>query len=97
MPRLSDLDEAFCRIHMLEFILKSILVNQLLPLSEAESDAAKQSLVHRMQNPRGSGNEKQFAMVQRIGQLAERFVAEVAEAESATRAGEIPRTQPATQ
>lgn len=97
MSKLSDLDEAFCRIHMLEFMLQNVLVKQLLTVSDAEAEAYKLALVYKMQNPTGSGTARHFAMVQKIGELAERFVAKIAEAETVERTGMRDRRPPRTQ
>ena len=90
--KLSDLDEAFARFSMLEFVVQNMLAVQLAAISEPESSSFKADILKSFQKPRGSGVAKQLAMLERIQQLADRFLEKVSEGEAHIRAGTKPRS-----
>lgn len=81
---------------MLEFIVQNMLAVQLAAVSEAESSSFKADSLAAFQKPRGARVAKQFEMIERIQQLAERFLEKVPEGEAHIRTQTIPPT-PRTQ
>ncbi len=90
--KLTDIEEAFARLSMLEFVLEVVMANQLVGVSQAASDEAKTDLVETMKRAYGPltgdlDTAKRVAVIsQRSVEMAERFVQKLAQREAEIRA-----------
>lgn len=81
---LSDIQEAFARLSMLEFVLEIVMANQLAQADEGHSTKAKQDLVAAMATPYTLANLEQVErsggefIALRAAEMAKRFAEKVA-------------------
>ncbi len=90
--KLNDIEEAFCRLTMHEFLLEIMMANQMADCAEESVKSALDDIVNSSTKGYGvmtgdpEAAQRLVAMNERIGEMTENFVAKLAKREALIRA-----------
>lgn len=94
--KLTDIEEAFARLSMMEFLLEVVMANQLMDVPQGVSDQVKRDLVETMQRAYGplTGDietaKRMAAIADRSVEMLEHFLQKLARREAELRARRSP-------